>query len=231
MEVRRGYGRHENFDGDPMSQADDTRRRLIAQARVAFAAKGHDAVSVQRDVLEPSGVSNGSFYHQFSDKTDLLVAVLQEAADAARFVLHESITTTPVADPDQRARRAFETWFAMVDGAEDLFRIQLRERDNPDPRVRTLLQTIRQRWIATIATTLRERTGNGNVDPDLAARLIASLTYGVLIDYLDTPVAERAELRATLIDALPRFVAGGITGLDARARSTSDHPHNQSRNR
>lgn len=71
------------------------------------------------------------------------------------------------------------------------------------------------RWITTIAATLRERTGTGNVDTDLAARLIASLTYGVLIDYLDTPADERAALRATLIDALPRFVTGGITALDA----------------
>jgi AcrR family transcriptional regulator len=202
-----------------MSRADDTRRRLIAQARVVFAAKGHDGVSVQRDVLEPSGVSNGSFYHQFSDKTDLLVAVLEDAADAARFVLHEAITTTPAADPEQRARRAFETWFAMVDGAEDLFRIQLRERENPDPRVRALIQALRQRWIATIAASLREQTDFGHVDPELTARLIASLTYGVLVDYLDTSADERAALRTTLIDALPRFVAGGVAGLD-----TPDHP-------
>ena len=210
--------------GEPTSRADDTRRRLVAQARIAFAAKGHDGVSVQRDVLEPSGVSNGSFYHQFSDKTDLLVAVLEDATDGARFVVHEAITTTPAADPDQRARRAFETWFALVDGAEDLFRIQLRERENPDPRVRTLIQALRQRWITTIATSLRERTGSGDVDAELTARLIASLTYGVLIDYLDTPVDERAELRATLIDALPRFVTGGVAGLDSAAQSAPNDP-------
>lgn len=211
-----------------MSRADDTRRRLLVQARAAFAAKGHDAVSVRRDVLEPSGVSNGSFYHQFADKTDLLVAVLEEAVDAARFVLHESIATTPATDPDQRAQSAFETWFAMVDGAEDLFRIQVRERDNPDPRVRTLVQALRQRWIATIAANLRERTGTGTVDADLAARLIASLTYGVLIDYLDTPADERAALRATLIDALPRFVTGGVTALDTAGRVRDPARHRRS---
>jgi AcrR family transcriptional regulator len=92
--------------GSP-SRADDTRQRLIAQGRLAFAAKGHDGVSIQRDVLQPSGVSNGSFYHQFSDKTELLLAVLDEAAAASRSVLHETITTAS-ADPEQRARQAFE---------------------------------------------------------------------------------------------------------------------------
>jgi AcrR family transcriptional regulator len=211
-----------------MSRADDTRCRLIAQARLAFAAKGHDGVSVQRDVLQPSGVSNGSFYHQFADKTDLLVAVLDDASEAARFVLNEAITTTPAADPEQRARRAFEVWFAMVDGAEDLFRIQLRERENPDPRVRTLIEGFRQQWIATIARILRDRSGPGHIDPDLAARLIRSLTYGILIDYLDTPIDERAVVRATLIDVLPRFVAGGVAALDAPGHSAPDDPHSES---
>ena len=208
-----------------MSRADDTRRRLLVQARVAFAAKGHDAVSLQRDVLEPSGVSNGSFYHQFSDKTDLLVAVLEDATDGARFVLHDSVARTPASDPDQRAGRAYATWFDMVDGAEDLFRIQLRERENPDPRIRILLQALRQRWIATIAATLEERTDGGNVGPDLSARLITSLNYGVLIDYLDTPVDERPALRAALIEALPRFVTGGVAAFDTPGRSTRNDPH------
>jgi AcrR family transcriptional regulator len=200
-----------------MTRADDTRCRLIEQARLAFAAKGHDGVSIQRDVLTPSGVSNGSFYHQFSDKTDLLLAVLDDAARAARFVLHDAISTTPAVDPELRARRAFETWFAMVDGAEDLFRIQFRERDNPDERVRTLIQGFRQQWIATIAATLRDRPAPGPADSDLTARIITALTYGILIDYLDTPVDERAVLRTTLIDALARFVAGGVAALDASA--------------
>ena len=197
-----------------MSRADDTRRRLVAQARIAFAAHGHDGVSLQRDVLQPAGVSNGSFYHQFSDKTDLLVAVLDDAAEAGRLVLLETITTAPEPDLDQRAQRAFAAWFAMVDGAEDLFRIQVRERENPDPRVRTLIQGLRQRWIATISALLRERDGSGHTDPDLTARLIASLAHGVLIDYLDTPADERDAIRTALIDALPRFVAGGVAGLD-----------------
>jgi AcrR family transcriptional regulator len=211
-----------------MSRADDTRCRLIAQARLAFAANGHEGVSIQRDVLTPSGVSNGSFYHQFSDKTDLLLAVLGEATQVGRVVLHEAMTATPAVGPEQRARRAFEAWFDMVDSAEDMFRIQLRERNNPDPRVRTLIQGFRQQWIATIAATLRDGSGSGSADVELTARLITSLTYGILIDYLDTPIDERAVVRATLIDALPRFVAGGVAALDAPGHSASDDPHSDS---
>jgi AcrR family transcriptional regulator len=207
--------------GSSTSRADDTRRRLVEQGRIAFAAKGHDGVSLQRDVLQASGVSNGSFYHQFADKTDLLVAVLEDAAETGRSVLQQSIGSTPITDPEDAVRRAFETWFHMVDAAEDVFRIQIRERENPDPRVRAMIRQYRQRWVATIAAALRERTVSNHAD--LAARLIASLTDGVLADYLDTPVDERAAVRATLIDALPRFVAGGVAGLDAGDASSGEH--------
>ena len=196
-----------------MTRADETRRRLLVQGRLAFAAKGHDGVSLQRDVLEPSGVSNGSFYHQFEDKTDLLVAVLDDAARAGLFVLHASIAATPTGDRNERARRAFETWFDMVDGAEDLFRIQLRERENSDPRVRALIRELRQGWVVSIADALRGQAASPSVDPDLAAQLVASLAYGILADYLDAPPKEREALRTALADALPKFVAGGVAGL------------------
>ncbi len=197
-----------------VGRADDTRRRLLAAGRLAFAERGHDGVRLQRDVLEPSGVSNGSFYHQFTDKTDLLVAVLDDAAEAGRFVVAESISGDSEGDPVDRARRAFQVWLALVDGAEDLFRIQLRERQNPDPRVRDRIQQLRQRWVDTIADAVRAQGRSLPADLDLAASLIASLTYGVLVDYLDTPRSQRAPLRAKLLDVLPRFVVGGAAGLD-----------------
>lgn len=197
-----------------MSRADDTRRRLLTQARLAFAAKGHDGVSLQRDVLGPSGVSNGSFYHQFDDKTDLLVATLEDAAEAGQIALRETIGADVDADPVERARRGFEMWFALVDGAEDLFRIQLRERENRDPRVRELIRGLRRRWVASIAGALGERSEATSVDPELIARIVASLTYGVLAEYLDAPPEERAALRSTLIATLPEFVVGGVAALD-----------------
>lgn len=196
-----------------MSRADDTRRRLLQQARLAFAAKGHDGVSLQRDVLHPSGVSNGSFYHQFDDKTDLLVALLEEAAEAGRSALRETIGASVAGGLVERARRGFELWFTLVDGAEDLFRIQLRERENPDPRVRELIRDLRRRWVAGIAANLDDQADGASIDPDLIARIVASLAYGVLAEYLDTPSGERTELRSRFLADLPAFVVGGIAEL------------------
>lgn len=62
----------------------ETRRKLLDAGFEAFAAKGHDGVNLVEDVLEPAGISIGSFYHQFADKTELLREILAEAATRRR---------------------------------------------------------------------------------------------------------------------------------------------------
>ena len=158
-------------------------------------------------------MSNGSFYHQFSDKTDLLVAVLEEAGAASRMVLHESTLAVPEGDRFAATRQVFATWFDMIDGAEDIVRIQLREQQNSDPRVQEIIRSLRQRAVATLASVLRRRLGDDALDAELAAHLVAALAYGVLMEYLDTPTAQRATRRAELTEGLARFVSGGIDGL------------------
>lgn len=195
-------------------RAEATRRRLIEHGRVAFAERGHDGVSLQRDVLVPAGVSNGSFYHQFADKTELLLAVLEEAEPTGHDALAAATGKGPSGDPHDVAHRAFRAWFSMVDNAEDLFRIYVRERTNPDARVRLRVSGMRRQWVDTIAERIRDSRLD-TTDSRLVAELIASLTYGVLVDYLDTPPDERAHRRAALSETLPVFVAGGVVSLGA----------------
>ena len=196
-----------------MKRADLTRRRLLGKARIAFAEKGYDGVSVQRDVLGPAGVSNGSFYHQFDGKADLLVAVLEDAAQIGVGSVAGAITagvTTQSGIERDAVRRGFEAWFDLVDRDDDLFRIQIRERLNPDPRVRELVAAMRQRWIDALAGYLQTR---GLADSDRSASVIAMLTTGILVEYLDTPTDERPDLRANLVGSLSVFVTGGVEAV------------------
>lgn len=64
---------------------EETRQRLLAAARVAFAEKGYAAASMD-DLTAAVGLTRGALYHHFGDKRGLLLAVVTEmdAAMAAR---------------------------------------------------------------------------------------------------------------------------------------------------
>jgi AcrR family transcriptional regulator len=56
---------------------EETRARLIAAARKAFAAKGFAAASMDELTAE-AGLTRGALYHNFGDKLGLLAAVVAE---------------------------------------------------------------------------------------------------------------------------------------------------------
>src|SRR5690242_6343153 len=113
-----------------------TRRRLLACGRRAFARKGHAATNLREDILTPAGVSVGSFYHQFRDKTDLFLAILEHHADTFRSMMRDAHTPGPSVAPVDVARHSFTTVFRIADENDDLFRIMARERESHEPRVR-----------------------------------------------------------------------------------------------
>jgi AcrR family transcriptional regulator len=57
---------------DPAKQ-----RRIMDAATAEFVEKGYDEASVNQ-IIAAAGISKGSFYYYFEDKTDLFVAVLRE---------------------------------------------------------------------------------------------------------------------------------------------------------
>lgn len=56
---------------------EDTRARLIASARKAFAEKGFAAASMD-DLTAAAGLTRGALYHHFGDKRGLLAAVVAQ---------------------------------------------------------------------------------------------------------------------------------------------------------
>ncbi|MCP3938215.1 MAG: TetR/AcrR family transcriptional regulator [Actinomycetia bacterium] len=198
-----------------MSTAPETRARLIHHGRMAFAAKGHDRVSLHRDVLLPAGVSNGSFYHQFRDKTDLLVAVLEDAVARGRFMIEQSVQVSPDTPPVERVRRTISLWLDLVDVGEDSFRIQMQERNSSDERVRRLVADLRQRSYAPLAERLssNRRLLSESFDGERAAQLVTGLATAMAMDYLALPKDQRAAERDDLAGAMASFIIGGVTGV------------------
>lgn len=58
-------------------KVEDTRRKLIQAARLAFSEKGYAAVSMD-DITASVGLTRGALYHSFGDKKGLLQAVVDQ---------------------------------------------------------------------------------------------------------------------------------------------------------
>lgn len=192
-----------------------TRLRLLEFGRRAFASKGLAATNLKDDILAPAGVSVGSFYHQFKDKTELFLVVLEEHSQTFRALVHQANAPKPSAASATIAHHSFATVFRIADENDDLFRIMSRERESHDPRVRQYLRDNHQKWITSLADDYRHLgiVPEESDKAELVAELIAALTMGTVLTYLDLDPPERLRRRAALIDGLVRFTIGGVMAI------------------
>ncbi|WP_179954233.1 TetR/AcrR family transcriptional regulator [Denitrobaculum tricleocarpae] len=75
---------------------EETRAKLIASARKAFAARGYAAASMD-DLTADAGLTRGALYHNFGDKKGLLQAVIDQmdAEILERLRLEQERAETP----------------------------------------------------------------------------------------------------------------------------------------
>lgn len=195
---------------------EQTRARLLSVGRRVFARKGHAGANLKEDILVPARVSVGSFYHQFRDKTDLLLAILEDHSRTFLAMIQEAHRPWPESEPDAIARHSFETVFRIAEENDDLFRIMMRERESEDARVRAYLRDNHRRWIESLAEDYRRaglESPDGPAALALAAELITATAHGTILTYLELSEAERARQRPVLIDGLVRFTIGGLVAL------------------
>src|SRR5215470_9839716 len=100
-----------------------TRARLLRVGRRAFGRKGLAGTNLRDDILIPARVSVGSFYHQFEDKTELFLAILEEHSETFRALVRDTHTRAAGNDPVDLARHSFTTVFRTAERTDDLFRI------------------------------------------------------------------------------------------------------------
>lgn len=189
-----------------------TRARLVAAARVEFAAAGLEGANLT-DILRRAGVSPGAFYHQFADKTDLFLAVLAELSLLLRRLIRESRGTLDNPGADVRAwiEALYMRGIVIAREHRELFQIFMREMHAGNPRVHAYLEHDRGLFHREISDGLQALIDRGDLPPfdtGWAAYMLWMLSLSGAAQQLLNPADDAAWARA-----MARLTIGGVPGL------------------
>jgi AcrR family transcriptional regulator len=183
---------------------EDTRAKLIAAGRKAFATKGYAAASMD-DFTAAAGLTRGALYHNFGDKKGLLQAVIdqidaemlvrQRAAQALGKTPWEGFLNEGIAYLEMALEPEIQR-IMLLDGPAVLG--DPSQWPNQTACLRTTTETIE---------ALIEKGIVKQVDAEAAARLIngAALNAALWIAAADDPHA----VLEKVVDAF-RYLAGGL---------------------
>jgi AcrR family transcriptional regulator len=193
-------------------RAEATRRRLLRAGRRAFARRGLAGANLRDDILRPARVSVGSFYHQFGDKTELLLEILREQGVGVRRRLARIREGSPPSSFAELSKRSHRLVLELAEASPEVWRIQARERWCDEVRVRRFLRAERRLlsdWLCDEQRRLPGRT-RARAQRERLSEYLLGLATARADSHLELP--KRARESAGL-DALVRFTAAGAEGL------------------
>jgi AcrR family transcriptional regulator len=190
----------------------ETRRKLLDAGFEAFAAKGHDGVNLVEDILEPAGISIGSFYHQFADKTELLREILAEAASRRRAFIVGLADLDSTTDLETAVRSVIERLYDSLESDTPAWQLQRVTRVTGVDGVREMGSSMRENWTDELAELLGNWSDRAVEERRRAANLMVTMARGFVFDFLDTPSGRRPD-RAELVRDATSFTVGGLLAV------------------
>lgn len=153
---------------------EETRAKLLAAARLAFATHGYAHTSMD-DFTAEAGLTRGALYHHFGNKEGLLVAVINQIEEEVGQRLQAVSDAAPSAWEGFRRRCRTYLELALV---PEIRRIILQDARSIFGDVPQAAQTV---GIEAIETALERLMAEGTVAP-LHAGVMARMIYGAITE-------------------------------------------------
>ncbi|RPJ97827.1 TetR/AcrR family transcriptional regulator [Priestia endophytica] len=164
------------------------KQEIISAAREVIYSKGYQSTSIN-DILLAAHIGKGQFYHYFTSKYDLGIAVVEDLIKEWDQELIKEIFQSPL-DPITKLNRMLERTLVFHTEMENKSGCPIGnlaiEMSEHDETFRIRLQYIFNRWISSLEDTLQEMVNKGYLSPNIdtkksAQAIVAMIEGGVLL--------------------------------------------------
>ncbi len=192
-----------------------TEERVLKAAGKLMQENGFEAAQISR-IVQESGVSNGSFYHHFGSKEEVIRRLVERFYERGKRQFEELELSED--DFDGSLDRVLRTAIAHFEEHSGLYRaMSTRVQDQPElwEPMRALRRLVEARLIERLGPVLKAR---GVDDPDLAFQtmlqtILAIMTHTVLLS--SGPVRVGDEISRGRIQKIAR----AVLDMDAKPKS------------
>lgn len=183
----------------------NTRERLLAAARSAFASSGFHGASVE-EIATRAGFSTGALYSNFDGKEDLFLVLMEREIDEHSREIAEAVATRP--SVSERATGGARRWMTMIEREPELLLLftefwayGVRDAD-VRPKVAARFAQVRRLLTQLIEDGVREFDLELALPAEQLAIAVDALADGIARQRLADPGAVPDELMGTVLALL-----------------------------
>lgn len=181
-----------------------TRAALVAAARKLWGRAGYASVGTP-EIARAAGVTRGAMYHQFADKADLFLAVVEAVEEGVVRDLGEQVMAAGAEDPAAALRAATDAWLEVSEEPEVR---QLVLLDAPVVLGWDGFRDVAQRYALGLTEQLLQAAMAAGQLDEQPVRALAHILIGALdeaamvVATAEDPAVAREEVRAVLHNLL-----------------------------
>ena len=170
-------------------RSEATRSHIIQAAVSLFARYGYNPTGVA-EICSAAGVSKGAFYHHFSSKQSVFLAIFSEWMDRLDCEIQNSRqVAASIPEAIEKMLGLLEMVFQLAGGYLPMF-LEFWSQASHDPLVWQVVIEPYQRYRSYFSSLIQEGISEGTikpVDPQVAASTLVSLALGLLLQGLIDP--------------------------------------------
>ncbi len=165
-------------------RGEETRNTILEAALGLFSQHGYDATSVDQ-ICQGAGISKGAFYHHFSSKQDLFLALMETWLVSVEGFFTGSAENIDDVPQVLEGMAAMSDW--LFDALEGGFPILLEfwTQASRHPVIWKKAVAPYQRYLDYFTSLMRSGVEQGAftsaIDPEAAARLLTAVVMGLLL--------------------------------------------------